>query len=385
MTTTILAASNFDSSTLGVNATTTSQLLQQTGYNKLNATPSTAINIGNLITNKTQLTTNGGLTGSNPTDYYSFNLTGTSIAASFSNVTQTTNLRYQITNSKGVVIADNQGTAAQQTAFTQLTSKGGLTAASGKYTVQISYAPISQKGLPQNYGFQLYSGTSFSTSYETTAKTQTSASQYIPVNNTGVWADAAAQSYTKQQYNKIAASFSSAINIGWLAQNNTALAVTSQLTTADNADYYQFAFQNGTAAKLAFNNTTSGNPANTPALHVQLYDSTGTSLIADNQGTTKQKAAYASLTSSSGLQLQNANYVVKVSNANGSNLTKTQNYNFQLSAGTFYKSLDTTTASAQTVENAILSGTYQGNYNAQTAAASYISGGQNNGILSIIG
>ena len=101
MVTRVLSASDVNSTYLNATASTSAQLLQQTKVNQLNATAKTAINAGTLTTNQTQLTINGAITQGNAFDYYTFNLEGTSLKASFTNTTDSTDLRYQVYDTKG--------------------------------------------------------------------------------------------------------------------------------------------------------------------------------------------------------------------------------------------------------------------------------------------
>lgn len=346
------------------------QLYERTAVNAINATPAQATLIGNLVTNQTQLTTIGEVIPNNNTAYYSFNLQGTSFSAALSN---SSNIDYTITNSAGEVIADNNGTPAQQSAFTQLTS-GGLKTAAGQYTIKATYGPLALRGQAQKYEIQLYSGTTFSSVYETTAQSQAKVSTYAEVDNTGSYATADAGLFTTTKSNQVGATASSAINVGWLRENTTSLKVVSQVTSGNNQDYYGFSFLKGSSLKLAFNNQTATAP-----LRVQLYDSSGLHVIADNQGSTAEKKAYAQLTSSSGLKEPNAKYIVKVSYAPGVSRAHAQTYNFQLSSGTSYSALDVTTASAQSINTALSSG-YTQTFSPEKVAAAYI-GATNPGIL----
>lgn len=363
-----LTAAAFSNSGLGVTAGTTATLYQRDATNVLNATPSTAVALGNLISNSTQLDATGQVTGQNATDYYQFNYQGNSpLTADFENLTGTSDLRVQLLNSAGTVIADSGGTLAQQIAYTQLTSSG-LSANAGSYTVAVTYGPTSPKSLPQDYSLSLYSGNTFQGAYETTAATQTSASENVPVDNTLTFATSDAQLFTTQQYNKIDATAETAITIGWLYQNKTALQVDSQVTAADQNDYYTFTSEQGSALKLAFNNQT-----NTSDLRVQLLDSSGTDIIADSGGNPQQQAAYAALTSSSGLNAQPGQYVVKVSYAQGASTANSQTYQFSVYSGQSYSTLDQTTASAETYGHAVLAGDLGTTaYSPQVAAATYL-------------
>jgi len=362
-----LTASSFSSSTLEATATSSAQLYQRSATNPIDSSTSTAINIGQLVTNQSQLDVNSLVQAQNPNDYYQFNLQGSSIKLALNNLTNTSDLRVQIINSSGTVLADSSGTAAQQLAYDQASSLTGLAATSGNYTVKVSFAPTALQSLSQNYSLQLYSGTQFNTSYQTNAAVQTSQTSYLPVDNTLSFASSTAQLYSRQAYNQINSTAQSSINIGWLSANTTQLNVSSQVTSADQADFYKFTFQQGNSLKLAFNDTTD-----TSNLRVQLLNVVGTQVLADNQGTAAQQAAYADLTSSTGLTARTGQYVVKVSYAQGAKKTQAQNYNFQLTSGSVYTSSYQTIASAQTYANGLLTGTVKGAFNPMAAAASYL-------------
>jgi hypothetical protein len=237
--------------------------------------------------------------------------------------------------------------------------------------VRVNYAATATKALAQNYSFSLYSGAEFSSSYQTNAVAQKSTSTILPVDNTQTFATSDAQLFTRQNFNTIGDTATTGVTIGWLSQNKSRLDVQSQLTAADPADFYQFTLQKGDNLKLAFNNTTS--LAKATPVRVQLLDATGAQVLADSGGTTAQKAAYAALTSSTGLNAKPAQYVVKVAYAPGADHSKTQNYNFQVYSGSTYATSYQTIASAQTFGNAILTGNPNvTGFNPNAAAASYL-------------
>ena len=213
-------------------------LFQRNAARTLSARPPTpgASNIGTLTTNSTQLDVTRQVVPQNQTDYYNFTLRGNQLALDYQNITNTSGLRYQILNSAGTVVADSNGTTAQKTAFSQLTAPGGLKANAGNYTLAVSFAPGQVTSNPQSYQVSLYSGSQFSSSYETTAAAQTSVGQHVAVDNTDTYATSDAQLFTTQKYNKIDATAETAINVGWLYQNKTALKVESQVTQADQND-----------------------------------------------------------------------------------------------------------------------------------------------------
>ena len=368
---TVITGSAFSSDALGVSGGS-AILYQRNAYNLLNSTSSDAIDIGTLTTNSTQLDVTGKVAGQNQTDYYKFTLKGNSLKLAFNNLTDTSSavdLRIQITNSSGTVVADNEGTSAQQTAYDEITSSTGLSANAGDYTVQVNYAPTSPKSNPQSYSISLYSGTRYDSSYETTAAPQTSTDQIVPTDDTMTYATSDAQLYTTTAYHKInETATSTGVNIGWLYQNKSALSVESQLTGADSTDYYKFTLQTDSPLKFAVNQT-----AGRTGVRVQIMDMTGTAVLADSNGTGAQKKAYETMTSSSGLDMKSGQYVVKVTYDKGADHTKSPTYNFQLYAGDSYTTLDKTTASAETYGHAALAGDLgSGSYNALQATATYL-------------
>ena len=169
--------------------------------------------------------------------------------------------------------------------------------------------------------------------------------------NVGIFANSQAQFYHRTAYHAIGETAATGVNIGWLQENQSRLDVQSQLTTPDAQDYYSLTLQQGNNLKLAFNNVT-----NTAATRIQLLDPTGTEVIADNYGTPAQKQAFAALTSSNGIAASQGQYVVSVGYAPGANTSQTQTYNFQVYSGNTFNNSYQTTASAQTYQNAILSG-----------------------------
>src|ERR1700722_3490306 len=154
--TSALIASSFNSSTLGSYATASAVLYQRNGADVLNATSADATNIGTLTSNQSQLDVTSKVTPVNQSDYYTFNFQGnSSLKLDFENLTASDNLRFQLVDSKGTVVADNQGTAAQQIAYVHLTTSVGLTTAAGQYSIRVNYAPISIKAVPQSYSISL--------------------------------------------------------------------------------------------------------------------------------------------------------------------------------------------------------------------------------------
>jgi hypothetical protein len=314
----------------------------------------------------TSLNVNSQLTGADPQEYYNFSLgSGNNLKLAYDANNNSASTRVQIFDSAGNVIADNRGGTYLQQAFSQLTSATGLSVTPGNYTVGVSYADNISTDQNINYNFQLYSGNSYSVVYNTNATAQpnvnTAAASVTPT--------ADAQLYTRTSYHSIKENASTGINIGWIQQNKTSLNVTSLLTSFDNTDYYNFTLQQGSNLKFAFTNLTD---ASTP-LHVQILNSTGNQIIADNLGTSAQQAAYQQITSTNGLSATPGQYVVKVGYPSGASTTNQQQYNFQVFSGTSYSSSYQTTATAENYNTASLNGDIAGGgYNASVAAASYL-------------
>jgi hypothetical protein len=350
---------------VGTYATSSAVLYQRTDYNRLGTTAASGINLGTLKTNETQLDVTGQITRQNSTNYYKFTLDGTNLKLKFQNLTNTSDVRVKITDSKGNVIADNKGTPAQQVEFTRASLTTGSKVKAGEYNVQVTYAPTALKTDAQSYTLQLYSGSHFEKAYQTTAVAQNSATTSIPTDNTEVFSTYDAQSYGVQQYNQINASIINNVTIGWLSENLAALEVKSRLTDVNNTNYFGLTFQKGENLKLAFNNTT-----NTSGLRFELLDRTGIVKLADSDGTDEQKAAFAKLTSNEGIKALPGQYVIKVSYQTDADKSKTQNYNFKLYSGTYFANLYTTTASAESYNHALLAGNLPSSYNAQIASVS---------------
>lgn len=323
----------------------------------------------------TSLSVNSQLSAVNQQEYYNFALQGNNIKLAFQNTTNTSTAQVQLYNSSGQLVADNRGNSVLQKAFSDLTSGSGLTTTAGSYVVKVSYAANADVTKNQSYNFQLYSGSSYASQYTTTASavTKTTATDSVTATDD-------ARVYGRTAYHTINETASSAINIGWLQQNKSSLNVISQVTAVDSTDYYSLTLQQGNNLKLAFTNQT-----NTSALRVQVYDGSGVRVIADNYGTLAQKAAYTALTSYSGVTEKPGTYLIKVGYAptvTGSSgaavptKAKSQYYNFQVYSGTTYSASYKTIASAQTLQNAILSGETIGgvsnSFSAGATLASYL-------------
>ncbi|MDD3371263.1 MAG: hypothetical protein PHE27_05495 [Alphaproteobacteria bacterium] len=295
----------------------------------------------------TSLEVKSTLTGGNPSEYYSFSLSGTTVKLDLTS-TGKSDMRVVLYNDNGAVVADSAGNAYQKAKYVEMISASGLNASSGDYVVEITYANGADETADIDYTMTLYSGNTYSVVYKTAAEAQ-------PYDNSAsgsVTADSDAELYTNTAYNKIVTSAGKAINVGWLKQNESMLDIYSMLTSADSTDYYKFTFQEGESLKLDFNENTT---ADESALRVQLLDITGTNVIADSEGTADQRAAYAKLTSASGLEADTGTYVIKVTYADGAEKTDSA-YEIGIYSGSTYVAQYKTTASAQTYANAILAG-----------------------------
>lgn len=338
----------------------------------LSGAQASATNIGTLDANQSELVTNSQINSANQTGYYTFDFnSGSALKFNLNNTTNEVlqqSLQVQLYDSTGKLVADNNGTLAQQEAYQQFNSGAGLAAANGVYSLKVTYAPGAIAASAQNFNFQLYSGGTYDTQYTTTTTLPTNTNEETYGSGVGIFAAKNAQLFTRQEYHAIGETAASGPNIGWLYENKNASNVVSQLTRADSTDFYNFTLQKGSNLKLAFNNQTS-----TAKTRIQLLDPTGTRVLADNYGTDVQKQAFAQLTSSTGLAANPQQYAVKVTYAPGANTTQTQTYDFQLYSGTSYTNLYKFTASAQTYQNAVLSGnTHVAGYNRYASAASYL-------------
>jgi hypothetical protein len=342
------------------------------------ATPGdgSALSITSSQTEGTSLGVTSQLTGGDTSEYYNFSLSGGNLKLAFDAGTNNPSTRVQILDGNGNVVADSGGNSFEKSNFAQLTSGTGLSATSGNYSVVVTYAPGADTTQNINYNFQLYSGTNYAVTYNNNVKAQPA--DYTAAGS--VTADANAQAYKRQAFNQIDSQVSGAINIGWLAENKSTLNVLSQLTTADNTDYYSFTLESGNNLKFGFNSKNTPTPSD---LRVQILDATGSQVFADSAGTAAQQAAYKQLTTTNGLSAQPGNYVVKVSYAPGKAKTS-QDYSFNVYSGTSYSAQYQTIASAQTYANALLSGTLPGSSSAATGMAAYLTGLANGNAPDII-
>ena len=210
-------ASVFNSVFLGSTATGAKSLYQRKGYNLVDSSLDKALELGTLKTDQTQLSATATLSRGNASHYYSFTLDGDNLKMDLTNTYGTDAVRIQLYNSSGKVIADSHGaTEALKDAFADLWSADGLDTKAGEYTIRSTYAPTASRGTNQTYILSLYSGSRFSTSYQTTAVSQTSLNQKVTVDNTLTFSTTDAQEYSTQGVHYVGATVSDAINIGWL-------------------------------------------------------------------------------------------------------------------------------------------------------------------------
>ncbi|MDR3449927.1 MAG: hypothetical protein P4M15_09345 [Alphaproteobacteria bacterium] len=323
----------------------------------------------------TSLAVNSQLTGGDTSEFYNFTLSaGNNIKLAFDAGSQNSSTRVQLYDSSGNLVADSGGNAYQKSNYSALTSGTGLSATTGDYSVKVSYAPGADTTQNIKYNFQLYSGSNYAVVYKNNVTAQPA--DYTAAGSVTATSDA--QAYARQAYHTLTETASSAVNIGWLQQDKSSLNVLSQLTQADSADYYSFTLQAGDNLKFGFDTTQTKNPS---ALRVQLFDVSGTRVIADSQGNAAQQAAYKELTTTNGLGATPATYVLKVSYADTSNKADTS-YVFNLFSGTSYAAQYKTTASPQTYGNALLSGTVGGS--ASTGMAAYLTNLANGGSVDVI-
>ncbi len=362
------SASLYDSATLGVYARSSSLIYQRDVINVLNASLQDASNIGTLKTNETQLDVTGQLSKANSDHYYKFTLDGDSLKVNFKNNTNSSALRVQIMDADGKVVADSSSRAssALQAAYASASSSKGLNLESGDYYVKVTFDATSLRSIDQTYSLGLYSGDRFGVSYQTTGKSQTKPSQTVTYDNTMTYSLIDALEYSTKATHLANETSSSAINVGWIFKDKSALSVKGQMTSVCDEQYYSFTLQQGEDLKFAFNNKTG-----TSELRVQLYDSTGSKLLADSHGTEKQRKAYASLVSSDGLAAKAGNYVVKVSYASGA-AKKDQTYSLNIYSGTVYDALYETVTTTETAATAILAGHLTDSTDPRTVSATYL-------------
>lgn len=362
-------ASSYSSATLGVTATSSSFIYVRDVSNVLDASLENAAALGTLTTNETQLSVKGTVSKANTTHYYSFNLNGDEMKLDFVNNTGSSGIRLQVMNADGKVIADSSSTAsaALRTAYNKVTSSGGLQdMEAGTYHLKVSFDATAMRSADQTYSIGLYSGTSFRAAYQSSATAQTKYSETVLTDNTMTYSLIDALEYSTQATHRANASFDEAVNIGWLFEDKSALSVKGQMTWVCDEQYYSLTLQQGENLKMALNNTT-----NTSKLRVQVYDSTGSFLYADSEGTDEQVAAYDDLISSKGMEAKAGNYTLKLSYATGE-AKKDQTYSFKLYSGSSYEKLYETKTATETAATAILSGSLTQYADARTVSANYL-------------
>jgi hypothetical protein len=294
----------------------------------------------------TMLQVNSTLTGSDASEYYKFSLSGSNIKLDFHATTHSNSARIVLYNSAGAVVADSGGDLFQKANYTALTSGTGLSAKSGDYTAKVTYANNADTTKDLKYTMNLYSGNSYAVEYKSNVKAQ----PYDDTAAGSVTAASNAQLYQMNAYNKISSTASNPVNIGWMKQDQSMLDVYSQLTNADNTDYYSFTLEQGNNLKFGFNAKTT---PDTSGIRVQLMNRTGTAVIADNEGTAAQQEAYKELTTTNGLQANTGKYIVKISYTDKATKKDTP-YEFGIYSGSVYTAQYKTIASAQTFANAAL-------------------------------
>ncbi|NCC03399.1 MAG: hypothetical protein EOM37_05045 [Proteobacteria bacterium] len=377
----LYSASAFDSTTLNTAAATGSLIYQRDVSLPLNSTLEDAADLGSLIYNKTQLAITGQISRENSTHFYKFSLDGNNIKLNFTNSTSSADLKVQILNSSGKVIADSSKYADQalQDAYKKMVSSDGYEGEAGDYYVKTTFDSMAKRSVAQTYSVTLYSGTRFTNSYQTTGKAQTKTTQKVLIDNTMTYSLLDAKAYETKATHIANETPLEAINIGWIYENKTALSVSSQITDVCDTQYYLFTLQKGEGFKMAFNNKTD-----TSDIRVQIMDPTGTVVFADSHGTEAQKEAYAKLTSSEGLTAKDAaQYLIKVEYAQGEDKNK-QIYGFKIYTGTTYDAMYETTVGTESIGTAIATGHFQQKFSMTEAAANYLTAMFNGDELNIM-
>ena len=321
----------------------------------------------------TTLHVTSSLTGNNQAEYYNFSLTGTNLKF---DMDADDNVHVVLYDQNGKKVADSNGNSYQQSNYEALVSGIGLSAESGDYTIEVSYVDRANIEEEIDYNFRLYSGNTYAAIYDYNVK----ANAYDGSAAGSVEATDDALLFGVTDYNKINASPENAVNIGWMKENESMLAVFSMLTNADNTNYYEFTFQEGDRMKFDFDDSTTKDES---LFHVQLLDISGTRVLADNEGTAAQKAAYEEMTSASGLKADPGKYIIKINYAEGVTKKEDAPYKFGLYSGTIFSVQYKTTATAQTYQNAMLSGNLT-DKNDGVTLASIISGGSGDAVWSAL-
>ena len=184
--------------------------------------------------------------------------------------------------------------------------------------------------------------------------------------------------YQRAVTNPIGVTAATSNSIGYLATNKTQLETVGELTGQDATDMYNFTFQN--SGLVNFN--LIGIDGTAP-VRVQLFDGSGTRVIADTEGTSDQQAAYKQL-QGSGLQLTQGKYVVKITYGAGGDKSQPQNYALQIGSGKTFTSDYRTLGSAQTIQQTLLAGGSLG-YNPLSSTAALLTSEQNGSSIDIFG
>lgn len=332
------------------------------------SSPLGGVTIDNLPQQGSSLDVTSKLTSAVTQEVYNFSLSGSNLKLAFDGGANDANARVQLLDSTGAIIADSQGTPALASNYADLNSADGLDVDAGDYSVVVSYDPANLANAELAYNFQLYSGNRYSIVYHTEADA-------APGDNSvtsSVTEASDTENFGRTDFHKLKEDFVNAINVGWIKQDVSTLSVFSRLTSLNNNQYYSFVLQQGDNLKLNFNNTTAAAKAD---LRIQLYDGSGTQVIADNFGTVAQQAAYKSLNSGTGLSVKANPYIVKVTYAPSALKTADQDYNFQIFSGSSYSAIYKTTVAPQGFKNAIISGQIGNGFNAVLAAATYLAVG----------
>ncbi len=365
-------ASYFNNDSLRTAAAPSSPYYQREAVNVLNANLDDAVNIGTLTYEKTQLGVASQISKANPVNYYNFTLDGDTLKLDVQNFIGTATIRIQLMDSDGDVIADSStfADADLQTAYASLNSSNGLDAEAGEYYTKITFDATEYRSVPQTYQMSLYSGVRFSRSYETIASSQVKSSQHVTIDNTMTFSTLNAEEYSNQDVHRANATAESAINIGWLYENKTALGTQSTLTDICDEQYYSFTLQKGETIKTSLDN--KADESDRADIRVQVLEPSGTYVYADSHGTDEQKAAYAELISSTGLEVDQGTYVIKISFAQGEDKSKDQSYGLKIYSGNTYEDYYETLVATENAATAVLSGTYTDIYNPKTSLASYL-------------
>ena len=185
------------------------------------------------------------------------------------------------------------------------------------------------------------------------------------------------QVFSQSITNLIGGTAATAPMIGYLDSNKTQLEVQGTISQQDPTDYFKFAFRTGSSMTLVTNMN--------PGVRVQLMDASGSRVLADSGGTNAQaKDAFAALKKSAGISMKNGNYMLKVTYDSGTSKTKPLNYDVTVGSGSTFVNRYKTLASADTIQNAIMNGTYN-TYSSTGVAAAGLTNAQSGATLSTFG